>query len=186
VNKPGPSQQKSQKQMPTMASANTGTSNVPTYISLLVAVIALVGTIYNGRLQSQAAQEAAELNYQAAQRSSDIKMSEIAVAILRVPITDDVASIRGWAMDVIDNGNTRKFSAAERMALLKKPLPGPASPASSWLSALPNPCAKFRRIPDGSWKQTDSIDLGGPHGLHLEGNTVMGSAETKYLDQNCQ
>jgi hypothetical protein len=165
-------------------------SQLPTYISLFVAFIALIGTVATGYLQSKAAKEAAELNYRAAERSSDIKMGEIAVSILRAPITDEVAQIRGWAMDVIDNGNTRKFTAAERQALLKKPLPVVYYNfdfANSWLSRVPNPCSKFRKNPDGSWTQTSPVDIqGGAHGIHLEGNIFSGGGESAFLDLACK
>jgi hypothetical protein len=138
--------------------------NVAAYASLAVALVALVGTIVVGYLQSQSAKdtaslaaqsskeaaalsaqsareaaalsaqsakEAATLSFQTAERASDVHLSEIAVSILRAPPTDDVATLRDWAMDVIDHANSRKFTRDERNSLLKKPIAA---------AALPNPC----------------------------------------------
>jgi hypothetical protein len=96
---------------------------VERYVALVVAFIALAGTIAAALFQAQANRYIADMNYRAAERSSDIKMIEIAVGILRSPVSDDLAQIRPWAMDIIDAGSARKFTKEERSALLKKALP---------------------------------------------------------------
>jgi hypothetical protein len=128
--------------------------NIAAHATLLAALVALCGTVVVGYLQFQSAKETAALTSQSAKdaaalasqsakdtallaaqtadRASDIHMSEIAVSILRAPPTDEVATLRIWAMDIIDHANARKFTAAERQSLLKKPIAAPTSVA--------NPC----------------------------------------------
>lgn len=168
------------------AASPTQPSSAPVYVSLLVAFLALIGTVWTGYMQSVATRETADLNFRAAQRSSDIKMGEIAVSILRAPVSEDVASIRGWAMDVIDNGNTRKFTKEERAALLKKPLPAVVVPDPGlWISRVPDVCTKFKKDPDGVWRQSAPLDVPNARGLHIEGIGFKGGMEAAYLDSIC-
>jgi len=53
----------------------------------------------------------------------DVKMVEIRIGILRTPPKDDIAVMRSWAVDVIEQGSGRKFTPAQRSALLKQELP---------------------------------------------------------------
>ena len=141
-------------------------------IALLVAVLALVGTLTSTFFQWQANQYVADQNFRAAQRQSDIKMVEIAVGILRAPVNDDVAQIRSWALDVIDTGANRKFTTEERAELLKKSLPAevgamrfePIDPCSplylsllkdkEWAKMLEGRCAAPSSLPKSPAPQT--------------------------------
>jgi hypothetical protein len=174
-------------------------ANAASFVSLIVALLALVGTMVTGYLQSQSAKEAAALNFKAAERSSDIHMSEIAVSILRAPITDDVASIRGWAMDVIDSTNSRKFTDEERQSLLKKPIPTSNSilvfpntidgwKSATWMNYVPDLCSKFVRANDGSWNQIAVAFVpGGSRGFTANNNRYLqGTEEADVLEKRCR
>ncbi len=52
----------------------------------------------------------------------DVKMVEIGIGILRAPADDDIASIRSWALDVIEKKSGFPFTREQREVLLKKPL----------------------------------------------------------------
>jgi hypothetical protein len=62
------------------------------------------------------------VNYWTNERQMDVKMVEIGIGILRAPPKDDIAVMRSWAIDVIEQSSRRKFSAAQRAALLKQEL----------------------------------------------------------------
>jgi hypothetical protein len=52
-----------------------------------------------------------------------VHLVEIAIGILRAdPTKEDVAPARGWAIDIIERDSGVKFEAADRAALLHKPL----------------------------------------------------------------
>jgi hypothetical protein len=121
---------------------------VEKHVALVVAVIALVGTLVGNYIQAQTAHTTAQLSYQSAEHASDIKMIEIAVGILRAPITEDVASIRTWAMDIIDASSKRKLTREERSALLRKPLA--YLPSSQYETFEPAYCSDFARGADGT------------------------------------
>ena len=55
-------------------------------------------------------------------RDLDVKMVEIGIGILRAPADDDIASIRSWALDVIEKKSGFFFTEEQREVLLKKPL----------------------------------------------------------------
>jgi hypothetical protein len=52
----------------------------------------------------------------------DVKMVEIGIGILRAPADDDIASIRSWALDVIEKKSGFPFTEEQREVLLQKPL----------------------------------------------------------------
>ena len=49
-------------------------------------------------------------------------MVEIGIGILRAPADDDIASIRSWALDVIEKKSGFPFTEEQREVLLQKPL----------------------------------------------------------------
>ena len=51
-----------------------------------------------------------------------VKMVEIGIGILRAEATEDNSVMRNWAIDSIERSTGRKFSDAERGALIKKSL----------------------------------------------------------------
>ena len=76
-----------------------------------------------------------------------VHLVEIAIGILRAdPTKEDVAGARGWAMDAIDKySGLRPFTAAERDALLHKPIGG----APAGLGFLPSGKRLVRGIRKG-------------------------------------
>jgi hypothetical protein len=52
----------------------------------------------------------------------EIHMVEIGIGILRAPPSEDIASIREWAINVIETNSGYPFTAEQRAALLKKQL----------------------------------------------------------------
>jgi hypothetical protein len=62
------------------------------------------------------------VNYLTNERQMDVKMVEIGIGILRAPPKEDIAVMRGWAIDVIENNSGRKFTEAQRTTLLKQEL----------------------------------------------------------------
>jgi hypothetical protein len=84
--------------------------------ALWLSIAAVAGTILGGTA-------APLVNYWTNERQMDIKMVEIGVSILRAPPNDDIALIRSWAIDTIENSSGRKFTAAQRTALVKQELP---------------------------------------------------------------
>jgi hypothetical protein len=84
--------------------------------ALWLSIAALAGTILGGTA-------APLVNYWTNERQMDIKMVEIGVSILRAPPNDDIALIRSWAIDTIENSSGRKFTPAQRAALVKQELP---------------------------------------------------------------
>ena len=162
------------KEQPLVVSAPP-TKDRSSLVALVVAVVALVGQIVTGVLQ-----------YQANQRGNDLRLVDLGISVLRAPPSDDIANIREWALDVVEDGSGRKFSAAQRNALLKKPFPSidwRSAAAGTILNFAPRPCSSFRRNPDGSWTQTEKITM--PGNNTVEGNTFKGGNEARILDQLC-
>jgi|HubBroStandDraft_6_1064221.scaffolds.fasta_scaffold1096793_2 hypothetical protein len=62
------------------------------------------------------------LGYVGRTQELDIRMVEVGIGILRAPPTDDIASIREWAMDVIAKKSGFPFTPEQRAALLKEQL----------------------------------------------------------------
>lgn len=143
-------------------------------IALAVASIALAGQIVTGLLQ-----------WQANQRASDIRMVEIGVSVLKAPVSDDIANIREWALDVVADGSGRPFTSPQRAALLKKPFPSIDAwvKTGSLIDYAPKPCEAFRKNADGSWTQTEKIVT--PGNNVFEGNSFKGTGEARMLDMLC-
>ncbi len=81
-----------------------------------VSIAAAVGTILGATI-------APLVNYWTNERQMDVKMVEIGIGILRAPPKEDVAVMRSWAIDLIEKSSGRKFTEAQRAALLKQELP---------------------------------------------------------------
>jgi hypothetical protein len=133
--------------------------------------VALAGTLASAYFQ-----------YSASERASDVRMVEIGIGILRAPVSEDIAVIRGWALDLIEKSSGLKFDSNQRRALLRNSLP--YVEGRSWIQQyVPDPCAAFRHNSDGSWTQTGKVIL--PGNNVLEGNTFKNTGEAHLLDQLC-
>jgi hypothetical protein len=86
-----------------------------TRAALWVSIGGFVGTVLGATI-------APLVNYWTNERQMDVKMVEIGIGILRAPPKDDIAVMRSWAIDVIEKSSGRKFSEAQRAALLKQEL----------------------------------------------------------------
>ncbi len=91
-------------------------SPTPTLIALLISIAGAVGAVLGATLSPI-------VNYLVNERQMDVKMVEIGIGILRAPPKEDIAVIRGWAIDVIERNSGRRFTDAQRAALLKQELP---------------------------------------------------------------
>ncbi len=87
-----------------------------TRTAVWVSIAGVVGTVLGTTI-------APLVNYWTNERQMDVKMVEIGIGILRAPPKDDIAVMRSWAIDVIEQSSGRKFSPAQRAALLKQELP---------------------------------------------------------------
>ena len=94
-----------------------------TRTAVWVSIAGVVGTVLGTTI-------APLVNYWTNERQMDVKMVEIRIGILRAPPKilrappkDDIAVMRSWAIDVIEQSSGRKFSPAQRAALLKQELP---------------------------------------------------------------
>jgi hypothetical protein len=86
-----------------------------TRTAVWVSIAGVVGTVLGTTI-------APLVNYWTNERQMDVKMVEIGIGILRAPPKDDIAVMRSWAIDVIEQASGRKFSPAQRAALLKQEL----------------------------------------------------------------
>src|SRR5438552_2414850 len=92
------------------------TPSSPTSPALWISLAGVGGTVLGAAL-------APIVNYLVNERQMDVKMVEIGIGILRAPPVEDIAVIRSWAVDVIEKSSGRKFTEAQRAALLKQELP---------------------------------------------------------------
>jgi hypothetical protein len=107
----------------------------------LIGIGGVVGTLLGATV-------APLVNYLTNERQMDVKMVEIGLGILRAEPKEDIAAIRGWAIDIIEKSSGRKFTEAQRAVLLKQELPwnsgftgvagtgGSATSLTPWLDQL--------------------------------------------------
>jgi hypothetical protein len=86
-----------------------------TRTAVWVSIAGVVGTVLGTTI-------APLVNYWTNERQMDVKMVEIGIGILRAPPKEDIAVMRSWAIDVIEQSSGRKFSPEQRGALLKQEL----------------------------------------------------------------
>jgi hypothetical protein len=95
---------------------NEPAASSATSLALLFSAVGVGGTLLGATL-------APVINYLVNERQMDVKMVEIGIGILRAPPKEDIAVIRSWAIDVIERSSGRKFTEAQRAALVKQELP---------------------------------------------------------------
>jgi hypothetical protein len=96
--------------------ADSAETTLPASTALWISIAGAVGTIVGATLSPV-------INYFVNERQMDVKMVEIGISILRAPPKEDIALIRSWAIDVIEKSSGRRFTDAQRGALLKQELP---------------------------------------------------------------
>jgi hypothetical protein len=92
------------------------TATSSTSLAVWISLAGVCGTVLGATLSPV-------VNYFVNERQMDVKMVEIGIGILRAPPVEDIAVIRSWAVDVIEKSSGRKFTEAQRAALLKTELP---------------------------------------------------------------
>lgn len=82
-----------------------------------------IATISVAILGSLASLGGAYLSYTQGNRELDVKLVEIGIGILRSdPSQTQVKAAREWAVEIIEKSSGTKFSAADRLELIQKPL----------------------------------------------------------------
>lgn len=121
----------------------------------LVAVAGAAGTLIGAALSPL-------VTYWTNERQMDVKMVEIGVGILRAEPKEEVAAMRSWAIDVIEASSRRKFTPAQRSALLRKALPVVDSPwgEPTGLSGFgPRARALKEKLSDQNLSSAERLDL---------------------------
>jgi hypothetical protein len=141
--------------------------------ALIVAVVALAGSVLAATVSSVSSYLAARANF-------DAQMVQVGIAILSAdPGKSDVTPARQWAIDLVGSHSGQPFLGEDREKLLHHPIQTlPVRPGFA-LSGVP--CDALQHNPDGSWiiLQAKSGNTTFDHVL------LANTPETKIFDQYC-
>jgi hypothetical protein len=141
--------------------------------ALIVAVVALIGSVLAAGLGSFSSYLAARANF-------DAQMVQVGIAILSAdPGKSDVTPARQWAIDLVGNHSGQPFLGEDREKLLHHPIQ--TLPVRQGFALSGVPCDALQRNADGSW----TIRHAQAGNMTFDGVLMKDTLETKIFDQYC-
>jgi hypothetical protein len=142
--------------------------------ALIVAVVALAGSVLAATVSSVSSYLAARANF-------DAQMVQVGIGILSAdPGKSDVTPARQWAIDLVGSHSGQPFLGEDREKLLHHPIQTtlPVRPGFAFSGV---PCNALKHNADGSWTVLHAAIGGNIY----EDDQMANTPETKLFDQFC-